>query len=732
MKRILLLLIILISTGLASDPQIRTFNMQQDFANGDPTGISITSKGELLLAPEIVQLCESPEAHLWDLVCDKNGTLYLSAGNSGTIYTLDRSGKLVEFCKLNEIEIFSLAIDQNNTLYAASSPDGKIYRINSQGTATIYFDPPDTYIWDILFDATNNLFVATGDSGQIYKVSTPGESAIYYKSKESHIRTLAMDNQGNLLAGSFGNGYIYRITSNRDAFVIYDADLKEIHQIAVDSRGIIYAAALGRTKPYFAPKPSSKTQDTKTKDSEGNGATDEVIILDEISVEAREGQRSMRDISESAIYRIAPNGFIRNVWNSFKEPVQSIILSNDDKLFAGTGNDGYLLNVDKKGDKNILIHLDESQISAICFSPQNEMFFATSNLGKIYKVENGFRKEGTYLSEVIDQYIVSKWGSISWEEKLTKGGTAKFYTRTGNTEKPNDTWSNWSPPYTNSLGSNIKNPDSRFIQWKLELTTRERTLTPKVQTISISSLQQNVPPEIASITIYPAGEFYENAQQNIDAKSSFLEEPESFDSGNRPSQRNSRNHYLGRKMFRQGWRTVSWIVVDDNNDNMTYNVFYRETNSKYWLALVKNWQSNAFAWDTQRLPDGKYFLKLEASDSLSNPANLFLKTDRISEPFIIDNTGPDVTNISISTVTGIERQIKFVVKDNYNPVREVAYSIDGEAWKIVYPIDRINDSKIEYFSIQTKVHQTKGKHTLVIKAADTIKNIGFGRTHFED
>lgn len=732
MKRILLFIIILISTGLASEPQIRTYETQQDLVDGDPKGISISSKGELALAPEIIELCESPEPHVWDLVCDKNGTLYLSAGNSGTIYTLDNAGNLKEFCKLDEIEIFSLALDKNDALFAATSPDGKVYQINSKGTATIRFDPPDTYIWDILFDSANNLFVATGDSGRIYKVSVSGKSDVYYESSESNIRSLSLDNQGNLLAGSFGNGYIYRINPNRDAFVIYDADLKEIHQIEVDSRGIIYAAALGRTKPYLPPKTSPKNKDDKNKDDDESAAEAEVIVLDEISVEVRPGQQSIGDISESAIYRIAPNGLIRNIWNSFKEPVQSIILTRDDKLFVGTGNDGYLLNVDKNSEKNILIHLDESQVSAFCFSPKNEMYFATSNLGKIYKVDNGFQKQGTYLSEVLDSYIVSKWGSIRWEEELPKSGTVKFYTRTGNTEEPDDTWSNWSSAHTQNDGSNITNPDSRFIQWKLELNTRDRSYTPNVHKISISSLQQNVPPEIASITIYPAGEFYENAQQNIDVKSSFLEEPEGFDSGNRSSQRNSRNHYLGRKIFRQGWRTVSWVVVDDNNDDLTYHLFYRETNSNYWLTLVKNWHSNSFAWDTQRLPDGQYFLKLETTDSLSNPENLFLRTDRLSEPFIIDNSGPNVRNISVSTIKGNEKSIKFTVKDDYNPVSEVAYSIDGKDWKIIYPIDSINDSKTEHFAIQTKVNKAKGKHTLVIKAADRIKNIGFGRTHFED
>ncbi|MBD3288131.1 hypothetical protein GF337_04950, partial [candidate division KSB1 bacterium] len=131
MKRIFVLLIILASTGFASDPQIRTFDTQKDLENGEPKGISITSEGELMLSPEINQICESPEPHLWDLVCDKNGTLYVSAGNSGTIYKVNSDGKLVEFSQLDEIEVFSLALDNSNTLFAASSPDGKIYRINS-------------------------------------------------------------------------------------------------------------------------------------------------------------------------------------------------------------------------------------------------------------------------------------------------------------------------------------------------------------------------------------------------------------------------------------------------------------------------------------------------------------------------------------------------------------------------------------------------------------------------
>ena len=726
MKKLSLIIftIFVFSNIMATEPQIITLNTQIDFEAGETKGISISSNGELQLAPELKEICNTNEAAVWTLVSDKNGKIFYSAGNEGKIYTLDKSGKQILFCQLDEIEVYALEFDNNNILFAATSPDGKIYQISKQGRPTIFFDHSDRYTWDLLFDKNNNLYVATGDSGNIYKVTPSGKSTLFYKSDEPQIRCLAWDITGNLLAGSHGNGLVLRISKTGKAYVIYDSNLKEIFQIEVAKDGTIYAAGLGQP-PIQHLVPVEKTEQKKKE----NGKTDESkkseIIIGEITIEAPRPQSSRKETTESAIYKIMTNGSIRNIWDSYDEPVQAILLEEKNKILAGTGKTGKLITIMPDAEKNILLDLEESQITVFCEKENGEILLATANMGKVYKFHSHCRPSGYFISEVIDSYVISKWGSISWDSKVPTGCAANFFTRTGNTEKPNSTWSGWSSALTNNEGENITNPDARFLQWKLQLSTKNRTTTAKVNKINVSYLQNNLPPEIISISILPPGEYYQGSQVTNNP----IEENVGFDRSGTHNQSDNRSQYLGRKSYRKGYRTLSWDVIDDNGDKLLYKLYYKEHKDRLWKKLAQNWQSSSFSFDSERISDGTYFFKLEASDSISNPEDIYLSTVKISDSFDIDNTGPQILDISIKKNSS-QITLSFTAKDQYNPIKEISYSIDGKAWKTAYPIDRICDSKTEKFNITTTFHAVGGTHSIVIKAIDSINNIGFGRKNF--
>ena len=54
---------------------------------------------------------------------------------------------------------------------------------------------------------------------------------------------------------------------------------------------------------------------------------------------------------------------------------------------------------------------------------------------------------------------------IRWEGT----GAVTLFTRSGNTEKPDDTWTDWAGPYDRSEGQAIQSPAARFVQWKAVL-----------------------------------------------------------------------------------------------------------------------------------------------------------------------------------------------------------------------------------------------------------------------
>ena len=44
----------------------------------------------------------------------------------------------------------------------------------------------------------------------------------------------------------------------------------------------------------------------------------------------------------------------------------------------------------------------------------------------------------------------------------------------------------------------------------------------------------------------------------------------------------------GKRMFRKGYRTVSWRASDDNNDSLRYSLSFRQKGSDKWLRLREN------------------------------------------------------------------------------------------------------------------------------------------------
>src|SRR5262249_23386696 len=126
--------------------------------------------------------------------------------------------------------------------------------------------------------------------------------------------------------------------------------------------------------------------------------------------------------------------------------------------------------------------------------------FATSNPGRVIGVGSNLQSPATYLSPVRDTKSASTWGEIRWEST----GTVTLQTRSGNTEKPDETWSDWSAAYTRQDGETIKSPVGRFIQWKAVLTGAA-SAPPQLTSVTVAYLTRNTRPVVSSITIHPPG-----------------------------------------------------------------------------------------------------------------------------------------------------------------------------------------------------------------------------------
>jgi hypothetical protein len=180
-----------------------------------------------------------------------------------------------------------------------------------------------------------------------------------------------------------------------------------------------------------------------------------------------------------------------------------------------------------------------------------------------------------------------------------------------------------------------------------------------------------------------------------------------------------------RKFYRKGFQTVTWSASDPNDDRLNYDVLYRSRGESLWKILREDVRVSVVAWDTVAMPDGRYTLKIIASDTPSNPADLSLKGEKESRSFDVDNTPPRLKAVQASRSDG-GHHLTFRAEDDASAIRIVEYAVDSGKWNVVYPTDGICDSKQEDFDVAVPGY-AEGVHILVVKVTDLLDNIATAR-----
>jgi len=738
-NRIVLMLFGLFAMGAqesqAVNPIFWNHSSFPEFSKGTLKGLSLNADGQLSLAPKFDSVFDSDQALIWSAVYDNKKNLFVGTGHDGKVFKIDANGTSSLFFDAAELDVLALALDAAQTLYVATSPDGKVYKVNGEGKGSIFFDPEDKFIWDMTFDAKGNLFAATGNKGRIYKVSKEGKGETFYDSGQSNMICLAIDAAGNVVAGSDPDGYVYRISPDGKPFVLYDSSMREIHRIQVDPNGNIYVVAINGAGSGAPPDPKSSGPDVISAESVTvtvglPGATsDKKPVLEEPpTTKPPSGRASRWDTGseKSSIFRIAKDNSVEMLWSSETEAIYGLLVSPDGNVFFSTGSKGkiYLLKQDKKF--NLLVETTEEQTTKL-IAAGNDMFACTSNLAKVYRLSGSLSTEGSYESEVKDTQGVSTWGSIHWRSLLPPGTSVKIHTRSGNTKKPDQSWSDWSGAYTISDGEAIQSPRARYIQYKVNLATTNQT-SPRLDQICVPYLPQNLAPFVKSINILPPGVAYQRIPglSTPRSPSSLVDQGSAEASGASGAiPQTGAASIPPRRAFQKSAQSFSWEADDANADDLIYAIYFRGEKESEWRLLKKDLDEKFFTLEADTLPDGIYLVKIVASDLPSNPKATAISGELVSAPFTADNTPPKIEILS-QTVQNKVATVKFKALDTVSALRRAEVSVDGRDWEVIFSVDGIVDSRTEEFEIGTDV-LNPGEHTVALRVYDSTGNVAIGK-----
>ncbi len=688
-----------------------------NFERGTSKGIAIRSDGYIELAPAFRALATTQSTFLWSIASDDRGNIFAAAGAPSRVYRITPDGKSTVVLAPEELQVQALVADKNGVIYAATSPDGKVYRIAPQSaahpksaketkselaepaapaagpqenhpnvaldpdyTSSIYFEPKTKYIWALALDADGRLYVATGDHGEIFRVNRDGTSSLFFRSDEAHIRAIAFDPHGNLIAGSDGSGLIYRISPTGEAFVLYSAPKKEITALAIDAEGNIFAAAAGDKRPSAIPQPNFAPQPQPAQPAAVSAKP--TLQLSQAAAPAPQPQQQIPvpglGATGSEVYRIAPDGSPKRIWSSRDDLVYALAFDDNGRLIAGTGNKGKIYAIGANGDFTDMLKASANQVIGFARAPKG-LYIATSNLGKIFLIDSAPIPEGTFESDVFDAHNFSRWGRA---ELLAKGNV-ELFARSGNVDNPDRNWSNWNRVDL-AKDPTLQVPAARYVQWRAVLHAGNPA--PQVNSVTINYLPKNVAPEVDEVSVM-VGSRYLAMPRSI---AEMLNNPQ-------PANPNLPNTATDR-----GFISVNWRAHDENDDQLSYSIYYRGDNETRWKLLTENLADRFYSFESSLLPDGGYEIEIVASDSPSESPNNALAGSRVSPRFEVDSTPPVVTNLA-ATQEGDTLHITFTGNDSFSPIRRAEYSVDAGDWQFVAPVGELSDSRTENYDLTVPV-----------------------------
>ena len=740
-----------------------------EFARGKLTGISLSREGRLSLAPRLREVFSSDQALVWTAAGDSAGNVYLGTGHSGKVYKLDAQMKAREFFDAAEPDVFALAVDGQNNVYAGTSPDGKVYKIAPDGKPSEFFNPQAKYIWALAAAPDGTLYVGTGDRGRIYRVSPAGQGSLLFDTRQMHVMSLALAGDGALIAGSAPNGLLYRISPQGKAFVLYDAPLAEIHSVAIAPDGAILASAMAAG----APKAPALGVGTGLSVTPGGPAAPMTITIQasgdsqkdkedkqkfdkDKNKEAREAaEKAARDAAaaaatpplpavdftagtRSAIYRVAPDHTVETLWSSRDESVYDVLPSPGGALFS-TDERGRIYSVDDRKQVTLLVSTNEEETTRL-LRRGSYVLAATANFGKLFQLDTAPGSSGWYESPVKDTRSISRWGKLHWRAQMEAGAEIQFFVRSGNSPNPDPTWSDWAQttPVSSAGGrpdlfdEQIESPPARYVQWKANLKSSGGR-SPTLEEVSVAYLPQNRAPIIQSVSVAPAAAVGRSRSADSAAAAPGVGSTEPMvvvvdDTGasrNITSPAGPVSSEPPRSGAAQPTITISWQAEDPDGDPLTFDVYIRGEGESRWRLLKDNVRQARYQPEPETLPDGKYQVRVVASDAEANPPGAARTAEQLSAPFLIDST-PPVVRVLKQERTAAAAEVRFEVADAASVLRRAEYSLDAGPWTPVYSQDGIVDSRVETFLIRLG-QLPPGEHVIVLRAYDMGNNAGMGK-----
>lgn len=756
--RVIAVAVLGVVLSAASSPAVTSkvtrHSTSKDLLAGESEGVVVTSRGAIQLG-RAAKVLASEFEHVWSVnsIVVSGGTIFVGTSPNGHVYKYSlgkltkiyppqdeeataqpqpaaaraaeasaggtekdagdadasekkADGKIIEASeRLSNQHIFAMSMDVAGRLLVGISGDQcRLCRYETGRMETI-FEPNDAkYIFDIETDNVGNIYLGTGPQGRVYVLDPSGKVAqLVYRGRDKNILSVAPSRDGFVYAGVDTRGLIYKINPrNKTATVLYDSDEPEISALLAQDGvpapgGVLYAAATSAgvvqaEQKFAAQQGISGRPETRSPEggkASAEGGTRLTVANTGTTATAKPPQpprptaRPAKPGSASYVYKIDKQGYVTEVFS--EAAVFLCVAGQDGKILVGSGNEARLYSVDPEAERQSILYEDPeaSQITAVKVSEQ-DIYIGTANPARLVLLSSNYASQGSYTSDLIDAGQPARWGKLQLDADIPRGCKVLVASRSGNVKDVNDpTFSDWTEPVAITEPVQLRCPVGRFCQYKLVLETEDGHKTPIIREVAVASTVPNLAPQVETVDV------------------ARLQAP-----------------------GKEGVFKIAYKAGDENEDKLIYQLDFRKIGRTNWIEIKDKIEANTYDWDSKTVEDGRYEVRVTASDERGNSVATKLTGSRISEPIVVDNTGPLIRKYAIEK-SGRTAVVKLDAADELSVISKLDYTIDSnDEWKGTLPDDLVCDTTEESFTI-TIEDLEPGEHVLALRIVDDVGNATF-------
>ncbi|MEN6303071.1 MAG: SpoIVB peptidase S55 domain-containing protein [Armatimonadia bacterium] len=563
-------------------------------------------------------------------------------------------------CATTEFYIWNVVTTPQGVYYATANP-GRVYRVRPQGKPELVLETEYFGVRGLVADGQGNVYAGTWPGGRIYKITPEGKAAELCALQADYVWSLALRSDGMLVAGTGPEGQVYEVAPGGKAKLL--TELPQAHVLTMLAQGNdMFLGTAGKGLVYRLGADGSLAALVDTNGDDVTGLT------------AGSNGMLYAGTSNGKVYRLAKNATPEVVFDEKTLPVYGLLWARD-RLLAATGGEGKLVAITPDKQHDIIEDTETTHLLCLAAGPGNTVCVGSANAGELRKLTLEGAAQGSFVSSILDAKRTAQWRKIDWLASVPTGTELTVKTRSGNSANPEDgSWSSWSAAYSQPGVDDIASPAARYLQYRVEMKRQDGAESPLLQRIAISYLPANQEPKAEFEATVGEKPLHETAK-------------------------------------------LTWTASDDDKDTLLATVEYRVAGTGKWEQIKQlAGDKKTCDWDTAKVKDGLYDLRLTVSDEPSNPANP-LSAQQMVYAVRVDNAKPEVLLQNVAEKDG-KLVVEGIASDGHC-VAEVAYQVD-EQWRGAVAVDGVFDGQYEQFRLAVPL--TEGKLKSKLRVRDSAGN----------